>query len=149
MGELIDRVKKIMADDGSTPAAFADKIKVDRGTISHILSGRNKPSLDVVLKILKIFKLINSDWLLTGEGYMYKNEKAFIEPDIFDENPINPVNLTDKIVDSQEKGDKSKEIYIEKTVIQKVETPVFTSRKLDKIMILYSDKTYESFSPDK
>jgi transcriptional regulator with XRE-family HTH domain len=149
MGELIDRVKKIMAEDGSTPAVFADKIKVDRGTISHILSGRNKPSLDVVSKILKIYKSINSDWLLTGEGYMYKNEKTFIEPDIFDENPINPVNLTDKIVDSQEKGDKSKEIYIEKPVIQKIETPVFTSRKIDKIMILYSDKTFESFSPDK
>ncbi|HHC78510.1 MAG TPA: XRE family transcriptional regulator, partial [Flavobacteriia bacterium] len=49
-------------------AAFADKIGVQRSSISHLLSGRNKPSLDFVLKVLDVFNEVELYWLLNGKG---------------------------------------------------------------------------------
>ena len=46
-------------------SAFADKIEVQRSSISHILSGRNKPSLEFIQKVLTAFPKVSSDWLLT------------------------------------------------------------------------------------
>ena len=65
--KLIDRIKKIISDNQLTNSSFADKISVPRSSISHILSGRNNPSLDLIIKILKSFPEINADFLLTGE----------------------------------------------------------------------------------
>ena len=65
--KLIDRIKKIISDNQLTNSSFADKIGVPRSSISHILSGRNNPSLDLIIKILKSFPEINADFLLTGE----------------------------------------------------------------------------------
>jgi len=67
-----DRLQKLMDAEGLNPARFADEIGVQRSSISHILSGRNKPSYDFIIKILHRFKGINADWLLTGQGNMIK-----------------------------------------------------------------------------
>ena len=65
---------------------FADKIGVQRSSISHILSGRNKPSLDFVLKITDNFKDVDIEWLLNGKGEFPKirnEEKATSTPTLF------------------------------------------------------------------
>jgi transcriptional regulator with XRE-family HTH domain len=67
---LAERVKEIMEELGYSPSSFADTIDVPRPIISHILSGRNKPSLDVIQKILMRFSELNPWWLLTGAGTM-------------------------------------------------------------------------------
>jgi len=59
-----------MQEYNNSPYEFADDIGVQRPAISHIMSGRNRPSLDVVMKILKAYDQINPQWLLTGEGKM-------------------------------------------------------------------------------
>ncbi|MFT4543583.1 MAG: transcriptional regulator with XRE-family HTH domain [Bacteroidia bacterium] len=64
MEEITERVKKVMDDHGLSSSQMADKIGVQRSAISHILSGRNKPSLDFVLKVLNAFTDVSSDWLL-------------------------------------------------------------------------------------
>jgi transcriptional regulator with XRE-family HTH domain len=48
-------------------SGFADKIGVQRSSLSHILSGRNKPSLDFLEKTLAAFPRVNGDWLITGQ----------------------------------------------------------------------------------
>ncbi len=53
---------------GLTAASFADKIGVQRSSISHLLSRRNKPSLEFVLKVVKSFPEVNLYWLLNGKG---------------------------------------------------------------------------------
>jgi len=63
-----------------TPAQLANSIGVQRSGISHILSGRNKPSLDFVLKIFDSFPDLNETWLLQGKGEMLKTAKVK-EPD--------------------------------------------------------------------
>ena len=65
--KIIERIKKIISDSGLSNSSFADKIGVPRSSISHILSGRNNPSLDLIIKILRNFDDINADFLLKGE----------------------------------------------------------------------------------
>ena len=66
--DFVYRVNKIMDYFQLSPSAFADKIKVQRSSISHLLSGRNKPSLDFVLKVVKEFDSVDLYWLLNGKG---------------------------------------------------------------------------------
>mgnify|MGYP000108829433 FL=1 len=57
-----------------TASLFADKIGVQRSSISHILSGRNKPSLDFILKVTGVFSDVDIQWLLNGVGEFPKRE---------------------------------------------------------------------------
>ncbi len=66
--EFINRLEQILQYYGLTAAAFADKINVQRSSISHLLLGRNKPSLDFVLKVVKNFPEVNLYWFLNGKG---------------------------------------------------------------------------------
>ncbi len=70
---MLDRILKIMDYNKFTPSEFADVLEIDRSRLSHILNGRNNPSLEIVMKILEKFPEINSDWLLFGSGNMLKN----------------------------------------------------------------------------
>ena len=65
--EIIDRIKKIISANGLTNSSFADKIGVPRSSISHVLSGRNNPSLDLIIKILQSFDGISANYLLSGD----------------------------------------------------------------------------------
>jgi len=59
-----------MESRGLKSSELAHFIGVNRATISHILSGRNKPSIDFLQKLLSVFPKLNSNWLITGIGYM-------------------------------------------------------------------------------
>jgi transcriptional regulator with XRE-family HTH domain len=63
---IVNRIKQLMHDNELSAAAFADIIGVQRSSISHILSERNKPSLDFILKILHAYPSVSSEWLLKG-----------------------------------------------------------------------------------
>tara|TARA_B100000902_G_C27284671_1_gene903724 strand:+ start:120 stop:509 length:390 start_codon:yes stop_codon:yes gene_type:complete len=108
--KLIDRIKKIISDNQLTNSSFADKIGVPRSSISHILSGRNNPSLDLIIKILKSFPEINADFLLTGElvtpinnnkskDSLSKNMTLFPDFDIEDP-PVEEKKIDEELVKS-------------------------------------------------
>lgn len=84
-----DRIQKIISAENLTASKFADIIAVQRSSISHLVAGRNQPSLDIVKKILKSFPKINSDWLIFGEGNMYKdnNNPAAVNP-VVEQKPV-------------------------------------------------------------
>jgi transcriptional regulator with XRE-family HTH domain len=65
-----ERLKNWMGIEGLKSSALADSIGVNRATISHILSGRNKPSIDFLEKLLNVYPNINANWLISGIGYM-------------------------------------------------------------------------------
>jgi len=67
---MVERIREILQANNLTPTQFADSIGVARPIISHILSGRNKPSLEVVQKITEAFPAISLSWLLKGVGTM-------------------------------------------------------------------------------
>jgi transcriptional regulator with XRE-family HTH domain len=66
--EFTSRIKKVMDFHQLSASLFADKIGAQRSSISHILSGRNKPSLDFILKITSEFNDVDIHWLLHGKG---------------------------------------------------------------------------------
>ena len=73
---MYERLKNWMESEGLKPSALADTIGVNRATISHILSGRNKPSIDFLEKLLSAYPNINANWLITGIGYMDTKKEA-------------------------------------------------------------------------
>ena len=72
---MYERLKNWMEYEGLKPSALADTIGVNRATISHILSGRNKPSIDFLEKLLSAYPNINANWLISGIGYMQNDIK--------------------------------------------------------------------------
>ena len=69
------RLKNWMESEGLKSSSLADTIGVNRATISHILSGRNKPSIDFLEKLLSAYPNINANWLISGIGYMHSDIK--------------------------------------------------------------------------
>ncbi|MDR1646112.1 MAG: helix-turn-helix domain-containing protein [Tannerellaceae bacterium] len=150
-----DRILQIMHREGLTPAKFAEVINIQRSAMSHIMTERNNPSLDVVMKILERFPYVDPDWLLHGKGEMVRKNKAVptMQADLFSNIPKKTSVIPPK---STVVPEKRKEIEIEKPqniikqtvqepiIIQKIET-----KNVNKIMIFYSDNTYETFIPEK
>ncbi len=62
-----DRVRLIMQTNNETSSSFADKIGIKRSNLSHVISGRNKPSLDFLEKIINHYPNVNASWLVTGK----------------------------------------------------------------------------------
>lgn len=85
MDEIAQRIIELIQQKGLTNASFADAINIKRPIVSHILSGRNKPSLHVVLQILNTFEDIDATWLLLGTQKANdcepKQTTSKIEPD--------------------------------------------------------------------
>ena len=67
MEGIVKRISNILEEQQLSSSAFADTIGVQRSSISHVLSGRNKPSLEFILKIIRAFPSYSTDWLLFGE----------------------------------------------------------------------------------
>ena len=65
---FLKRLEEIMLNNQLSAAAFAERIGVQRSSVSHILSRRNKPSLDFMLKIHEHFREVDLDWLLLGNS---------------------------------------------------------------------------------
>ncbi len=65
------RINNWMKKEGLKSSELADIIGVNRSTISHVLSGRNKPSIDFLYKLLYNYPNINANWLITGVGHMH------------------------------------------------------------------------------
>ena len=72
-----DRFTKILEYSGFTASEFADEIDVQRSSISHIISGRNKPSLEFVTKIKNRFPELSWDWIILGTGEMKQTDSPF------------------------------------------------------------------------
>lgn len=73
--DFVKRLESILEYYGINASAFADKIGVQRSSMSHLLSGRNKPSLDFVMKILEVFPDVDLYWLIYGKGNFPKNNE--------------------------------------------------------------------------
>lgn len=70
------RLLQFLQAESISQAQFADTLEVARGSVSHILSGRNKPGYDFLESLLLHYPHLNLDWLLTGKGRMYRDELA-------------------------------------------------------------------------
>lgn len=83
--KLEDRLLKLLDTEQLSSSKFADVIGVQRSSVSHILTGRNKPSFDFLQKTLKAFPMLNADWLILSEGEMYEGERGPGGGSLFDQ----------------------------------------------------------------
>ncbi len=72
--DLKERISKVITYSELSLSEFADEIEVQRSSISHITSGRNKPSLDFLIKIKSRFPELEWEWLIEGDGEMLKGQ---------------------------------------------------------------------------
>lgn len=125
--DIVKRLEIILDYYGISSAAFADKISVQRSSISHLLSGRNKPSLEFVLKIVQAFPEVDLYWLLDGKGKF-------------------PTNYQETLFETNAPDPKEK-IEIP---AQKVAAPIPKETKsIQRIVILYSDGSFETYQENK
>lgn len=132
-----DRIARILKDTKLTSSKFADILDVQASGVSHIISGRNKPSLDFLQKILTNFTNINAHWLIMGEGEMYKivKRQTQINFELGETNkPTNPP-LQSEISNSQEVKNTEK-------MTQAIENK---AKEIKKIIVFYNDNSFEEF----
>lgn len=143
-----NRLQKLLDSERLSPARFAEILGVQRSAISHILTGRNNPSFDLISKIVLKFPALNSEWLITGKGNMYK---TVAQRSLFDlENTANdgsPSKKTDAIkppfcavTNVTLQGDSQ-----DNTIDTSVKSSVEVKRSVKKIVVFYTDNTFEEF----
>jgi transcriptional regulator with XRE-family HTH domain len=157
---MTDRILKIITFTNLSPSQFADRIGVQRSSISHILSGRNRPSLEFVQKILSRFPEINPTWLILGKGEMLEKEMGSNkmlnlkrEPGLFDE--AIPVSDDAKQEKTQHAAGASAD-YDEKyhVPLKREQLSTETNDNKDKnktvetIIIQYADRTFRLLQPE-
>lgn len=140
-----NRLKQFLAAENITQAQFADRIRIGKANVSHVLAGRNKPGYDFISAIMTGFPELNLNWLFFGTGKMYTNpavsaasdeqlspSHTAYEPDLFSANCNEeheaPVNFEPSI-----EIDKSGNITQE----------AIKQRVVSKIIILFDDGTYQ------
>ena len=155
-----ERIEKIMLKEEMNSAVFATEIGIQGSTLSHILNGRNNPSLDVLKKILNRFRTVSSDWLILGVGSPYRGEKQSQSPNLFtslDENitrssTLEPNRVEKNIPDSDVTQQKTMPVQ-EMPVHTPLESPQpsfiplieATSKSVRKIIVYYTDNTFQEF----
>lgn len=100
---MIQRLLELMRMKNLTSSQLADTIKVQRSGISHFVSGRNKPSLEFILKILNHFPDVNPDWMLFGRDPVYR-DGTFVLPSSNSES--NEPEKFQKIINTEETSDQ-------------------------------------------
>lgn len=117
--EFIKRIDQILKFHDLSASVFADTIGVQRSGISHLLAGRNKPSLEFVLKVVSSFPEVDLYWLLYGEGVFPKKGKTA---------PITNSSGDKVVMNEVVGGDSSR------------------PKAIDKIIIFYADGSFKSYS---
>ncbi len=148
-----DRILAFLQNENKSYAQFADEIGVQPSGISHILSGRNNPSLDFVIKMLHRYPSLSADWLLFGKGSMYR---YISQPTLFDNAAPEqitegkmPVNEHEFLMDNIRSETENFSPHEENTQESSPEGVRHDSgaRKTERIIIFYTDKTFVEYKP--
>ena len=135
-----DRIIEFLKAENKTSAQFAEDIGVQPSGISHILSGRNKPSLDFILKMLEKYKFLSTEWLLFGKGNMYRDQ---VIPDLFSQPPVEtgevltgridkPADVKPSVNESLRQAEESHDQFA-----------------VEKIVWFYNNNTFREYFPEK
>ncbi len=156
-----ERLLQLLDMEHLTPSKFADLIGVQRSSVSHILSGRNKPSYDFLHKTLTTFPGLKADWLMLGQGHIYEHmgresSNLFDQPIVSnDSKEIAAVDAGEELalgaIDNSPESDDSPVNPLAKDIHGanlKPESPS-ESRKIVQVMVFYDDDTFSTFRPSQ
>lgn len=167
-----DRITQFLKSEGISPAEFADKIGVQRSSVSHVLNGRNYPSASFIQKMLSIYKTLNSRWLLLGEGPVFEvKTPAQKEPLLFHvpvetegykaepvrtRTPGNSVLESSNQPDNKDIGKPISPVEINRTPesVQPLTGSDLTgylndAKVVERIVFFFADKTFNVYTPSK
>lgn len=169
---LNERISKIIEYSQLTSSEFADEIDVQRSSISHITSGRNKPSLDFLIKVKEKFPELEWDWLIKGDGEMLikKEENQATEPEqnkialpdlfaLIDDDNFGVTETEDKIQKEIPRESFKTEQSTERKKITdsqrlEIQENIFNTQnadnqenKIKRIVIFFENGKFESFEP--
>ena len=145
---MIDRINMLLKAKNITISQFTQAIKIQRSGMSHILSGRNKPSLDFVLRVLKRYPEINPSWFILGEGEMYLSDKRDIQTTMFPAHQEADSDLQTMQTEGQISETLLHEIEQSKKIISVEGGGVCgksKTKKIEKIIVLYDDNTFDEY----
>lgn len=131
--ELTDRIRTIMKMNNMNAAAFADRIGVQRANMSHVLTGRNKPSLDFIERILTSFPKVNAGWLITGKVVIDENQENAKQNELKAPTTL----LSEATISCLNQGENASGL----------KDKASSSRKIVKIITFYEDFTFDEYRP--
>jgi len=137
-----ERIIEFLKAENKTSAQLAEEIGVQPSGISHILSGRNKPSLDFILKMLEKYNFLSTEWLLLGKGDMYREPSL---QKLFDDSK-NITNIVEKVEKQpiDDSGMKSDENAMQSSGIQHKRS----EQNVEKIVWFYKDNSFREYLPE-
>lgn len=147
-----ERIIQIMQKEGLSNADFAEKIGISTSSLSHIFNGRNKPSLDVVMRIHKACPYVNIEWLLYGEGEMEGRNTSDITTSQYTQSLENREKPTGSpiLFDFRKENVPETSVYTPKEPVREeikyIEKP---HPKITEIRIFFDNGTYQVFKPEK
>lgn len=140
-----EKLEYLLREKQLTATQLARLLEIQPSGISHIMSGRNKPSFDFVVKILSVFPDINPDWLMLDSNEVYRRGEAPRS------NPLFDIDEFDSPSESSSDALENSELSASQNQVEKLPMQNFSSAKnsgkpVDRIVIFYADGTFESFS---
>lgn len=135
-----ERLNEILKHFKINASQFADQIGVQRASVSHVLSGRNKPGFDFIQKIIETYPSVSAEWLITGKGELLKSRMQ--RQDLFSEMEFDESQQIE--VGKEAKSSINKKFSADKESAEKTAA----TKKIEKIIVLNSDKSFEEYFPD-
>ena len=141
--EMKDRIAHIIRAKNLTAAEFALRLGIQPSNISHLLSGRNNPSLDFVRKLKEPFPEYNLDWIIFGMGPMTVSE-PFVVTSSTAETNLPETQVSDNTPNAPSESASSSEV----DSILFEESPIPSQQSgLKQLILVYPDNTFEVLSP--
>ena len=154
--DFIKRLEELLEYYSLSASGFADKINVQRYSLSHLLSGRNKPSLDFILKITDEFPEVDLYWILNGKGTFPKSENKIIENT--SSTPISKIENVDEKKLESNSDLFSQNIETENTVVKNNLEEKFSntqnfpqtknSSNIERIVVFYKNGSFKEYLPE-
>ncbi|NDI99047.1 helix-turn-helix transcriptional regulator [Flavobacterium sp. LaA7.5] len=143
--DFLKRLETILDYYNMSASVFADKLGVQRSGLSHLLSGRNKPSLDFVLKLVDSFPEVDLYWLLNGKGNFPKQET---DKNINTTPPAPSVNKQDIIANDLFSSNEENEKEPDFKKVEKNEDDITEDGiEIERIVIFYKNGTFKNYIP--
>ena len=145
------RLQQVMDYYGLNAAAFADTLEIQRSGISHLLSERNKPSLDFILKLIEKFPEVDMYWITQGKGTFPRTEEKEVsvpkkvqQPDLFSDIPEiemeSPSPTLSSPIKEEKKVSLDKEVSLPSSIVNNT-----VGKKIKRIIFFYEDNHFEVF----
>ena len=142
------RLQQFLTAENISQAQFAETLGVARASVSHILSGRNKPGFDFLESMIRHYPALNFEWLLTGRGRMYDTAKTALDAPArpFSPLPAEPEEslfaTTEYRQETATEAPNPRQNGFTNDLVEKSQS-INNKKNISKIVVFYSDGTFQ------